>query len=190
MATKFNKPLKMSDDDEKNFTAAKKCHICGQIYSEKDIRVRVHCHITGNYRGSAHQDCNLKLGINPKEFKIPVIFYNLRRYDSHLIMQEIGSIGKEYDLDMNCIPNNMERYMAFMLLKHLVFRDSFQFMASGLDRLASNLPEDAFRYTTQVFQNEKLQLMKQKGVYPYDYMDVLIDLMTSNFHPKLIFTAY
>ena len=58
-----------------------------------------------------------------------------------------------------------------MLGKHLVFLDSFQFMASSLERLAANLPTDTFKYTSQVFQDEKLALMKQKGVYPYDYMD-------------------
>ena len=36
-------------------------------------------------------------------------------------MQEIGTIGKEHDLEINSIPNNMEKYMAFMLGKHLVF---------------------------------------------------------------------
>ena len=44
-------------------------------------------------------------------------------------------------------------------------------MASSLEKLAANLPTDTFKYTSQVFQDEKLALMKQKGVYPYDYMD-------------------
>ena len=66
-------------------------------YTNKDIRVRDHCHVTGKCRGSAHQACNLKLRINPKEFKIPVIFHNPRVYDSHFIMQEIGSIEKEHN---------------------------------------------------------------------------------------------
>ena len=135
------------------------------------ISVRGDCHITGQYRGSAHQDFTLKLRINPGEFKIPVIFHNLRGYDSHFIMRENGSIGKEHDLEINCVPNNMEKYMAFMLVKYIVFLDSFQFMASSLGRLAANLPEDAFKYTSQVFQDEKLTLMKQKGVHPYDCMD-------------------
>ncbi|CAH3195308.1 unnamed protein product, partial [Porites evermanni] len=86
-------------------------------------------------------------------------------------MQEIGSIGKSNNLSINCIPNNREKYMAFMVGKHLVFLDSFQFIASSLERLDANLPTDAFKYTSQVFQNDKLALMKQKGVYPYDYMD-------------------
>ena len=148
IATKFEKPLKRSDEDEQHFHAAKECYICNQVYTNKDFRVRDHCHITGNYRGSAHQDCNLKLRINPKEFKIPVIFRNLRGYDSHFIMREIESIGKEHDLEINCIPNNMGIYMAFMLGKHLVCLDSFQFMSSSLHRLAANLPADAFKYTS------------------------------------------
>ena len=61
--------------------------------------------------------------------------------------------------------------MAFTLGQHLVFLYSFQFMACSLERLAANLPADAFKYTSQVFQDEKLALMKKKGVYPYDYMD-------------------
>ena len=42
-----------------------------------------------------------------------------------------------------------------MVGKHLVFLDSFQFMASSLERLVANLPEEAFNHTKQVFQNEK-----------------------------------
>ena len=86
-------------------------------------------------------------------------------------MQEIGSVGNEHDLEINCIPNNMEKYMAFMLGKHLVFLDCFQFMAGSLERLAANLPEDKFKYTSHAFRDEKLALMKKKSVYPYDYMD-------------------
>ena len=71
----------MSDEEEEMFKAAQGCHICEQQYGDNDVRVRDHCHITGQYWGSAHQDCNLKLRINPKEFKIPVLFHNLRGYD-------------------------------------------------------------------------------------------------------------
>ena len=177
----FNKPLKMTKDDLDAFEKAKECHICNKQYTSEDIRVRDHCHITGKYRGSAHQDCNLKLTINPEKIKIPVIFHNLKGYDSHLIMQEIGAIvknhtyknkkGEEKQMNINAIPNNMEKYMAFMLGNHLNFIDSFQFMSSSLDKLASNLPREAFKYTSEQYKGKKLDLMVRKGVYPYDYMD-------------------
>ena len=177
----FNKPLKMTDDDELCFRLEEKCHICNKKYTDKDIRVRDHCHITGKYRGSAHQECNLKLRVNPEEIKIPVIFHNLRGYDSHLLMQNIGEIakkhthknskGREMEMQINAIPNNMEKYMAFMLGNHLTFIDSLQFMSSSLDKLVSNLPKDDLKYTSQAFKGRRLELMTRKGVYPYDFMD-------------------
>ena len=181
MKKQFKKPLIMTKENETDFQKAIKCHICDIKYTNKDIRVRDHCHITGEFRGSAHQDCNLKLRIIPDNIKIPVIFHNLRGYDSHFIMQQIGKIAKEHtytnkkgekiEMNINCIPNNMEKYMAFMLGNHLVFLDSFQFMSSSLDNLIKNLPDEAFKYTKQGFKKEQFELMKQKGVYPYDYMD-------------------
>ena len=135
------------------------------------MRVRDHCHVTGKFRGSAHQECNLKLKVNTTNVKIPVIFHNLRGCDAHFTMQEIGKIGKEKNLGINCIPNNMERYIAFMLDSHLVFLDSFQFMSSSSHRLAGNLPEDKFKYTSEVFKDVELELMKKKGVFLYDFMD-------------------
>ena len=174
---KFNKPLVMSPEDEDKFQKATSCHICGKKYKKTDKRVRDHCHITGEFRGSAHNQCNRDFTITDK---IPVIFHNLKGYDSHFIMQEIGKIietnsyvdrkGETRQHKINVIPNNMEKYMAFMLGYNLVFIDSLQFMNQSLANLVKNLPEDAYKYTNEVFKGEKLQLMKQKGVYPYDYM--------------------
>ena len=182
MEEQFNKPLVMTEEDEVDFQKATKCHICDRQYQGKDIRVRDHCHITGEFRGSAHQDCNLKLQINPDKIKIPVFFHNLKGYDSHFIMQQIGEIakkhfytnarGEECHMNINCIPNNMEKYMAFMLGNHLTFLDSMQFMLFGLNKLVENLPTDKFKYTDEEFhREEELKLIKRKGVYPYDHMD-------------------
>ena len=88
----FNKPLRMTKKDEEEFQKADKCRICEKKYNKTDVRVKDHCHITGKYRGSAHQDCNLIFRITDK---IPVIFHNLRGYDSHFIMQNIGEIVKK-----------------------------------------------------------------------------------------------
>ena len=96
-------------------------------------------------------------------------------------MQEIGQIVKDYryknkkgevkEMNINAIPNNMEKYLAFMLGNHLTFIDSFQFMGSSLEKLVSNLPRESLKYTSKRFRGEKLDLMSKKGVYPYDYMD-------------------
>ena len=178
---RFNKPLKMTENYKLWFKLMDKCHICNKKYTEKDVRVRDHCHITGKFRGSAHRECNLKLRIKPEDIKISVTFHNLRGYDSHFIMQQISEIaknhayinkkGEKHHLKISAIPNNMEKYMAFMLGNHLNFIDSFQVMSSSSDSLVSNLPKEAFKYTSEEFTGKKLSLMSQKGVYPYDYMD-------------------
>ena len=64
-------------------------------------------------------------------------------------MPEIGAIvkkhtyknkkGEEMQMKINAIPNNMEKYMAFMLGKHLTFIDIFQFMSSSLENLVKNI---------------------------------------------------
>lgn len=74
-------------------------------------------------------------------------------------------------MKIKVIPNNMEKCMVFMLGNNLTFTDSFQFMSSSLDKLGSNLPDKAFKFTNDIFKNEQFNLMKQKGIYPYDYMD-------------------
>ena len=50
----FNKPLRMTNDDEENFQKADQCCIFYRKYVEKDIRARDRCHITEKYKGSAH----------------------------------------------------------------------------------------------------------------------------------------
>ena len=48
---KFDKPLKMTADAELHFKQTNKCHICNNKYTDKHVRVRDHCHITGKFRG-------------------------------------------------------------------------------------------------------------------------------------------
>ena len=170
----FNKPLIMSKRDEKSFKMATHCHICEKKYRVDDVPVRDHCHVTGKYRGSAHEACNLKLQISTEKIKIPVIFHNLKGYDSHFIMNELGELIKkgEENIKINVIAQNAEKYMAFYIGKHLSFIDSFAFMSSSLDKLAGNLEDRDFIYTKDYFTDPiQFNLMKRKGVYPYDYMD-------------------
>ena len=173
----FTKPLDLTADEEKNFKAATTCHICGKKFFKKSKKVRDHCHVTGNYRGAAHNVCNRNFRIT---HKIPVIFHNLRGYDSHFIMQEIGNFGEKIQV----IPNNMEKYMAFFLGKYLKFIDSLQFMNSSLQSLVENISSLDMKYTSQEFQGEKLQLMLKKGVYPYDYMNDFEKFKDKQLPPK------
>ena len=178
MRENFNKPLQMTKQDEINFKKATNCHICERKYKPDDDDpnkepVRDHCHVTGKYRGSAHKNCNLKLQISAEKIKIPVIFHNLKGYDSHFIIQKLGElISAQQPISIDVIPCNAEKYMAFYINYHLSFIDSFQFMSSSLEKLAGNLSEGGFIYTKEYFPGEKeFRFMKKKGVYPYDYMD-------------------
>ena len=44
-------------------------------------------------------------------------------------------------------------------------------MSFSLDKLVSNLPKDDLIYTSKVFKGKRLNLLSQKGVYPYNFMD-------------------
>ena len=50
----FNKPFIMTEYDEQPFRTMDGCHICGEKYTDKDVRIRDHCYNTGKFRGSAH----------------------------------------------------------------------------------------------------------------------------------------
>ena len=118
--------------------------MCNKEYNNDDVPVRDHCHVTGKYRKSAHTDCNLSYRLTNK---IYVIFHNLSGYDSHLIMQGIGKFNKDIDV----IPNNIEKYKAFINDKNLIFTDSFQFMSKCLSDLANYLLKDGFYHTKKEF---------------------------------------
>ena len=45
-----------------------------------------------------------------------------------------------------------------------------QFLRSSLDSLFKNLSKDDFKYLSQEFVNNVLDLFKQKGFYSYEYM--------------------
>ena len=139
----------MTERDECNFKKAIRCHICKKKYKDSDEEpVRDHCHISGKYRGSAHNACNSKFQISAEKIKIPVIFHNLRGYDSHFIINELGKLISEgEDVSISVIPCNAEKYMAFYIGKQLAFIDCFQFMSSSLQKLAGNLSEERFIYS-------------------------------------------
>ena len=79
---------------KESFQSSTVCFICERIFRAGEEnpdkeKVRDHCHITGRYRGAAHNKCNLSWQISAQRLKIPVVFHNLKGYDCHLIMQKI-----------------------------------------------------------------------------------------------------
>ena len=108
----------MTKENNEDFKKSTKFWICDNDYIETDVKVRDHCHITGKYKGSAHRDCNINLKLN---HKIPIIFHNLKNYDSHLIMQKLG----KFNLKISVIPNGLEKYMSFTINNKRSLIDSF-----------------------------------------------------------------
>ena len=154
----------MSEEAEHLFQESNSCWICKKLIDNDEEKVRDHCHVTGKFRGAAHWSCNINFQTTKK---FPVIFHNLRGYGSHLIFNELD----KFDAKINVIPNGLEKYMAFFLNKNLVFIDSMQFMNSSLDKLVKNLSDEDFKYLVEEFGSENLELLKQKGAYPYEYMN-------------------
>ena len=71
-------------------------------------------------------------------------------------MQELD----KFNLKINVIPNGLEKYMSFTINNKLCFIDSFQFLCSSLDSLVENSSKDDFKYLSQKFDNNVLDLIK------------------------------
>ena len=99
---KIPKSMIMTMHDKLVYDNSTICHICNEELGED--RVRDHCHMSGKFRGAAHEVCNLKYKI-PKFF--PVVFHNLSGYDCHLFIKTLGNIEE----DMSCIPSNEKNYI-------------------------------------------------------------------------------
>ena len=186
------KPLRLTRAEQKSFDEAETCHICKkELLTDK---VRDHCHFTGQYRGAAHNSCNLQCR---KPMILPVIFHNLQGYDAHLFIKQLARLPG----DLNCIPSTEEKYISFSksikvdeyrsnksglmvpINFEIRFLDSFKFLQTSLANLVSNLQPDDFHNTKQVFK-KNVDLLTHKGVYPYDYVSSLDKLSETQLPPK------
>ena len=91
----------------------------------------------------------------------------MKGYDGHLIMRRLSN----FDVVIDVIPCGLEKYMAIIVNRNLVFIDSMQFMNDSLDSLVKNLVVEDFKHLSKEFSGECLELVKEKGVYPYEYMN-------------------
>ncbi|XP_051167626.1 uncharacterized protein LOC127285571 [Leptopilina boulardi] len=183
----FKNPIPMdrlTHDEIEAFVDAQICHICEGPFLPREKKVRDHSHLTGKYRGAAHEKCNL----NYQDSRVvPVVFHNLSGYDAHFIIRDICL---EFSGKIELLPLNKEKYISFTKYvkeTEIKFRfiDSFKFMASSLEKLASYLSE--YKIVNQVFSNftsEEIELLTRKGVLPYEYLDSRQKLEETNLPAK------
>ena len=191
-----NEKMIITAEEEEQFKQASNCWICHKKLNLED-RVRDHCHYTGRYRGAAHNICNLKYS---KPNNISVFFHNLTGYDSHLFIKKLGITTGSID----CIPNNEENYISFSKTiisgeyknkngetknKYfkIIFKDSKKFLKSSVEALVNNLPKDGFNNLEKYFTTKQVKLLKQKGFFPYDYMDSIEKLKDTKPPPQKAF---
>ena len=193
------KPLILTKEEQLSFDKAEICHICKKpLLTDK---VRDHCHFTGQFRGAAHNRCNLR---SRKPMILPVIFHNLQGYDAHLFIKQISTIPGE----LNCIPSTEEKYISFSkkinvdeyksrrtgenvaLYFEIRFIESFKFLQTSLANLVGNLQPDDFHNTKEIFCKQgargvqPLALLTRKGVYPYDYVSSIEKLSETQLPTK------
>ena len=203
---RFKKNMRITKEEDNDFQKATDCHICENPLNND--KVRDHCHLTGEYRGAAHRQCNLNYKL-PKFY--PVIFHNLSGYDTHMFIKDLVETPGE----VTCISKTEEDYISFSktiivdtfmketvetdddfwsyggkkrefverkeVKREIRFIDSLRFTQKGLSELAGNLTShpNLCRY----FEGEELELVKRKGVYPYDYMGCFERLAETSLPP-------
>ncbi|KAL4103924.1 hypothetical protein QTP88_019241 [Uroleucon formosanum] len=162
---KRNESIIMSKEDWCKHRVTLKCDIRG---GEK---VRDHCHLSGKFRHTLCNKCNLDL--QQPNF-VPCFLHNLMNYDAHFIVTELRYDSKT----ISVIPNSEEKFISFSKYVSNTFTvrfiDTFRFMPSSLSNLAANLVTPnltKFRETSKVFRPVDMSLVTRKGVYPYEYTD-------------------
>lgn len=135
------KPMEnLTVEQERKFLEAEYCHICELPFKLEDVRVRDHSHLTGQFRGAGHSECNILY----QDWKtIAVIFHNLSGYDGHILINDLANC---FEGEIRLIPQNKEKYISFTkFIKgskiSLRFIDSLRFLNAPLDKLVKNLSD-------------------------------------------------
>ena len=115
--------------------------------------------------------------------KLPIIFHNLGGYDGHIIFKEVNN----FDVTLDVIPKTIEKYMSIILNRTITFIDSNEFHKGTLDTLASNLDDNDFKYLISEFSPDKLEILKRKDAYLYEWVDSSEKFNYSSLPPKEYF---
>jgi len=167
-----NTNMYLSVEDDTTRREATRCVLCNGDFTKSNDNVRDRDHITGQYRGACHSQCN----INYFQTRyLPICVHNLRGYDSHIILKQAFQIVETKER-IHAIPQSTEKFMTFSIVD-LTFKDCFQFMAAGLGNLVEALiskGQDKFEHfhtMKQHFTDSEMELICKKGVYPYEWVD-------------------
>lgn len=159
------KPLISNPQIEIKFDSATNCWICEKrLISD---RVRDHDHFTGEYKGAAHNECNLNYSI-PK--KILIFFHNLENYDSHLIINALKY--NTFQGELLIIRTTIEKYIGWFV-DDLAFLDSFAFLPGSLDALIASLTTKEAEISRQEWVNDGLTDLSGKAALPNEYLSSL-----------------
>ena len=163
-------PCVMRPEDKYMHKHAKHCFMCRKKFSDFHHldKVRDHCHLSGKFRYTLCSTCNLTRAKRPPE--IHLFFHGLSNYDSHFIIQKLYNFSST---EIKIIPKNTEKYLSFSV-GCVHFKDSYQFLSESLAILVQNLMDkgpDHFVYVNKFIKDdEQRELLKQKGIFPYNYM--------------------
>ncbi|VVC42472.1 Ribonuclease H-like domain [Cinara cedri] len=99
---KTNITIIKTDEERENHFTCEKFNLCKNKFSFTNYKVADHNHLSGKFRQTLYNTCNLKLQV-PKF--VPCFFHNLSNYDSHFIVMEL-----RYDAQtISVIPNSEEK---------------------------------------------------------------------------------
>ena len=169
----------LTEQQEKEFQESTECYICGKEFDSEN-KVREHNHLSGKYRGAACQSCNTKEGKTTK--LIPVFFHNGSNYDFHFLIEELMKYEDDYN-KVKLLSKNSENYISIdygSYYKKLRFLDSYRFTLKSLSDITKST--DDFPILKQDF-NDNISLLKQKGFYPYEYINSIERLKEKQLPP-------
>ena len=131
------KDIIMTRKDEEDYRKNNIGRFCEKII-ESD-KFRDHCHLTGNFRGPAHNKCNVNVTQDQSNF-IPFLFHNFSNYDCHMFFKKLLD-KKMKKVKFEIIPKTNEEYIS-VTYGCIRFIDSYRFLTSGLDSLVRTLVDN------------------------------------------------
>ena len=144
------------------------CWLCEKVFKLKDVKenpvVKDHCHLTGKFRGLAHNNCNLNAR-KAHNSSVSILFHNFSGYDCHLIFEKLVNIATAKNIKINendIIAKSSENYIS-VKIGCLKFLDSYRFLDASLDKLSTTLTS----FPSLDSNGMEDDLFKRKLAHPY-----------------------